>query len=54
MFAYAFGYLHLHRLAIGVVDFNTEALQFINGLVFNRKASMKKAIIMISNIMILS
>ena len=37
MFAYAFGYLHLHRLAIGVVDFNTEALQFYKRVGFQQE-----------------
>lgn len=37
MFAYAFGYLHLHRLAIGVVAFNTEALQFYKRVGFQQE-----------------
>jgi len=37
MLNYAFGHLNFHRLAIGVVGFNTKALRFYEKLGFQRE-----------------
>jgi diamine N-acetyltransferase len=37
MLDYAFGYQNFHRVAIGVVGFNTKALQFYERLGFQRE-----------------
>lgn len=54
MFAYALAiFICIVWQSVSLIS-TQKPYNFINGLVFNRKASMKKAIIMISNIMILS